>query len=158
MKPIQKFLDRLVDKRMVRDVVGPLIELRAIGQLSVQNQKGRLEIRAFLGQLLDGISAVSQDAFVAVNVRDLALAQGRIAEGRVIAHHSEVIRLYFNLAKVDRVDRVIGNWKFIGLSRPVIGNGDRVPRHGGSPLGSSRRFRFDWIHECFSASRHNGPI
>src|ERR1700730_2490798 len=84
VEPIQEFLYGLMDKRMVRDVVSPLIELRAIGQFPVQNQIGCLEVGAFLGQLLDGISAVSQDAFVTVNECYLAMAQGRITEGRVI--------------------------------------------------------------------------
>src|ERR1700687_2750748 len=141
---------------MVRDVVGPLIELRVIGQLTIQNQIGRLEVRAFLRQLLDGISAIPQDAFIAVDVSDLALAQGCIAEGRVVAHHTEVIRLYFYLAQVDRPDRVMGNWKFVAFSRPVIGNGDGVPRHGSGPLGNSRRFRFNWIH--YFSFRGNTPL
>ena len=159
VEPIQEFLDGLVDKRMVRDVVGPLIELRAIGQFTVQNQIGGLEVSAFLGQLLDGISAVPQDAFVTVNECDLTMAQRCITEGRVIAHHAEVIRFYFNLPQVHRADCLVSNRKFVGLPRPVVGEGDRVPGRGGSLVGrSSLRFRFDWVHYYFSASTHSGPI
>ena len=73
----------------------------------MQNQISRFEIGAFLGQFLDRIAAVSQDAFVAVDVCDLALTQGRIVEGRVIAHHPEIVGVHFDLAQIGGANRVI---------------------------------------------------
>ena len=123
VKPVQEFLHRLVDEGVVRDVVGPIFQLRAGGQLAMQNQISRFEVGAFLGQFLDRIAAVSQDAFVAVDERDLALTQGRIVEGRVVAHHPELIGFHFDLAQIGGVDRVVLDRNFVGFSRAVIGNG-----------------------------------
>ena len=67
MKSIDEFLDALVDEGVMRDVVGPIRELRLRGQFAVENQVGRFEIGAFFSQLLDRIAAVAQDPFVAVN-------------------------------------------------------------------------------------------
>ena len=123
VKAVQEFLHGLVDEGVVRDVVGPIFQLRARGQLAVQNQIGGFEIGAFLGQFLDGIAAVSQDAFVAVDERDLALTQGRVVEGRVVAHHPELVGFHLDLAQIDGADRVVLDRNFVGFSRAVIGNG-----------------------------------
>ena len=57
----------------------------AVGrQLAEQDQIRRLEIGAVLGQLLDRIAAIHQDALVAVDVGDLAPAGGRVHERRVV--------------------------------------------------------------------------
>ena len=123
VKPVQEFFHRFVNEGVVRDVIRPLLELRAGGQFAVQNQIGRFEISALLGQLLDRIAAVSQDAFVAVDEGDLALTQGRVVEGRVVAHHPEIVGLHLDLAQIDGADRVVLDRNFVGLSRAVIGDG-----------------------------------
>ena len=98
MKPVEEFLDALVNERMVRDVIGPILELRARGQFAVQDQIGGFEVGAPLGQFLDGIAAVTQDARVPVNKSDFAPAQRRVGERRVVAHHAELVRLHLDLA------------------------------------------------------------
>ena len=128
------------------DVVGPVLELRARGQLAVQDQVGRFEVGAVLGQLLDGIAAVAQDALVAVDVGDLALAQRGVVERRIVAHHPEVVRFHFDLAQIERADRVVGDRHFVGLARAVVGDGERVPAHAIGLSAAGLRRRFNWIH------------
>ena len=115
----------------------------------MQNQIGGFEIGAVLGQLLDGIAAVAQDALVAVDERDLALAQRRVVERRVVAHHPEIVGLHLDLAQIDGADRVVRDGHFVGLARAIIGNGKRVPAHEIGLSAAGLRRRFDWIH-CLS--------
>ena len=51
----------LVDVRVVRDVVGPRLELLGVGQLAVEKEVSDLEVGRLLGQLLDGVAPVTQD-------------------------------------------------------------------------------------------------
>ena len=60
----------LVDERVVGDLVAPRLELRRGRQLAVEEQVGDLEVGRLLGQLLDRVAAVAQDAGVAVEVGD----------------------------------------------------------------------------------------
>ena len=59
----------LVDERVVRDVGGPRGELLRVRELAVQEEVGHLEIGRVLGELLDRVAAIAQDARVAVEVR-----------------------------------------------------------------------------------------
>ena len=68
------------------------VVLRGVGQLAEQDQVGGLEEVAVLGQLLDRVAAIEQDALVAVDVGDPALARRRVHERRVVGHHPEVVR------------------------------------------------------------------
>ena len=61
----------LVDERVVGDLVGPRGELLLVGKFAVQQQVGDLEVRRVLGELLDRVAAVAQDAGVAVEIGDL---------------------------------------------------------------------------------------
>ena len=64
----------LVHHRVVRDAVVEIVLLRRGRQLAVEQQVADLEEVAVLGQLLDRIAAIEQDALVAVDVGDLGLA------------------------------------------------------------------------------------
>ena len=54
--------DVLVDERVVRDLVAPGLELGSRRQLAVQQEVGHLQVGRALGQLLDRVAAVAQDA------------------------------------------------------------------------------------------------
>ena len=76
------------------------VELRPVRQLAIQDQVGDLEERAVLGQLLDRVAAMQQDALVAVDVGDLgAAARGR-GEAGIVGEHPG---LAIELADVDDV-------------------------------------------------------
>jgi hypothetical protein len=77
------------------------------GQLTVQQERRRLEERRVLGELLDGVAAVLEDALVAVDERDAARGGRRVHERRVIGHEPEVGVLDLDLAQVHRADGVV---------------------------------------------------
>ncbi len=127
VKSIEKFLDALVNERVMRDVVRPFVQLRFRGQLAVKNQVGGLEIRAFLRELFDRISAIAQNSLVAVDVSDLAGARRRVCERRIVAHHAEIGFVHFDLAQIDRANRVVLDGNFVLAAGAIVGNGQRVP-------------------------------
>ena len=90
VKSVEKFFDAFVNEGVMRDVVGPVFQLRFRRQFAAQKQIGGFEIRALLGEFFDRISAVAKDAFVAIDERDLAGTRRRVAKRRVVAHHSEI--------------------------------------------------------------------
>jgi len=61
--------DVLVYERVVGDVVYPGVVLLGGGEFPVDQEVGDFEIGGLLSQLLDGIAAVFEDAFPAVNPR-----------------------------------------------------------------------------------------
>ena len=80
------------------------------------------------------------------------MTKRRIAERRIVGHHPKVVGLHLDLAQIDRADGVVGDRKLVGLPRPVIGDGNRIPCHGFGPFSARLHFRFGWIHCNFSAS------
>ena len=73
-----------------------------------------------LGQLLDGVAAVPQDALVAVEEGDGAAARGRVHECRVVGHQPEVVGVGLDLAQVHGADRAVGDRKFVRLTGPIV--------------------------------------
>ena len=71
----------------MRDVVLPRVELLSVGQLAVAQQVGDFEVVRVLGELFDRVAAVAQDAGVAVELGDRALASGGAHEARVVEEH-----------------------------------------------------------------------
>jgi hypothetical protein len=82
-EPAEKLVELLVDHGVVADGVHEIGFLRLAGQLAVEQQVAELQIVGLLGQLLDGVSPVQQDALVAVDVRDGRFAGGRRDEARI---------------------------------------------------------------------------
>ncbi len=74
--------DVLVNEGVVGDLVAPGLELRRVRELPVQEEVGHLQVGGVLSQLLDGIAPVAQNAGVAVEVGDGALAGRRRHERR----------------------------------------------------------------------------
>jgi hypothetical protein len=98
--------DVLVDVRVERDVVDELVELRLRGELALQDQVGDLEMGAALGELLDGVAAVSEDPLVAVDVRDGAAGRCGVGVRGVVGHHPEVALVHLDLAEIHGSDHV----------------------------------------------------
>src|SRR4029077_2130002 len=90
VEAVEEFLDALMNKSVMSDVIGPIVELSACGKVAVKNQVGGFEIGALLRQLLDGISAIAQDAFVAVNEGDAADAGRGVQKGGIVAHQAKI--------------------------------------------------------------------
>jgi hypothetical protein len=121
------------------DLMDPILELAGGGQLAEQDQVGDFEEGAMLGQHFDGITAVAQNAPIAINVGDRAPAGGGVHEGRVIGHQAEVFRASLDLAQVHGADGAVFDWQGIGLAGTVIGDSDGVLRHRGTSREHRRR-------------------
>ena len=80
---LEEGLDALVDRHVPRDAIGERGQLVLGGQLPVNQQVRDLEEGGLLGELLDGIAAVTQDPGVAVDVRDRAFARRGVHEAGI---------------------------------------------------------------------------
>ena len=118
----------LVDERVVRDVRGPQVELVGGRQLAVQQQVRHFEVRRLLGELLDRIPAVAQDAGVAIEVRDGART-GRGGEERRVVHP----QVWVELSKLRRREHPVGDVDSDLFAGAVVDDGDGVS-HPRSPL------------------------
>ena len=92
-----------------------------VGQLAVQEEVRDLEIRRVLGELLDRVAAVAEDAGVTVEVGDRRLARGGRQVRRVVAVQRRV-----ELAKRRGREHPAFDRDGDGLSRAVVGDGDGV--------------------------------
>ena len=77
----------LVNHRVAGHAVVEVRLLRRRRQFSVQQQVTGLEKVAVLGQLLDRVTPVKQDAFVAIDIGDLGFAARRRGEAGVVGKH-----------------------------------------------------------------------
>ncbi len=84
-------LEVLVQHRVAADPVLELGQLVLRRQLAVDQQVGHLDEGGLLGQLLDGVPAVAQDAGVTVDVGDRALARGGVDEAGVVGDGAGVL-------------------------------------------------------------------
>ncbi len=116
----------LVDERVVGDVEAPLVELGLVRQIAVDEEVGDLEERRVLGELLDRVPAVAQDAVVAVEVRDRRLARSRRQVRRVV--HEQV---GVELPDRRRREHTVGDRDGDRLAGAVVGDRDGVG-HGAS--------------------------
>src|SRR5205807_2606538 len=98
-------------------------------QLAEEDEISRLEIVAVLGELLDRIAAVEQDAFLTVDVRDRAPAIRGVHERGVVRHEPEVVRRRLDLAQIHRANRAVLNGQLVLLPRSVVDDAQRVS-HG----------------------------
>ena len=114
----------------MRDFADPRLLLRRGRELAEQDEIGRLQEVAFLGQLFDRIAAIEEDAFVAVDVGNRAVAVGGVHERRVVRHEPEVVGACLDLAEIHRANRAVLNRQLVLLPGPVVDDCQRV-RHGG---------------------------
>ncbi len=111
----------LVDERVVRHVVAPLVELRLVRQLALQQEIGHLQIGGVLGQLLNGIAPVAQDAGVPVEERDGTLAGRRRHEAGVVEPHPRQ-----ELGPLRRRDTAVDERNLNGLAIAIVRDGDAL--------------------------------
>src|SRR5260370_16432921 len=129
-----------------------------MGKLAVPDQVSGFEVRPFLRQFFDGITAITQDAGLAVDERDAALAQSRVIECRVVAQRPEVFRVLLNLAEVHRSDGPVLYGDFAGFSRAVVGDGERLAAHADGLFGGDARLLLHRVHgTCPRSAPRPGP-
>ena len=143
VEAVKKFFDAFVNKGVVRDVVGPILQLRGRRQFSVQEQVSRFQIGALLREILDWIAAITQDAGVAVDVSHAADAGSGVVEGRVIAHQAEFFGVDFDLAKVGSPDGSVSDGDFVGFAGAIVDDGESFAGRGSAVRFSRLRCR-EW--------------
>ena len=89
---------RLGQSRVLPEQLAEPVALLLGGQLAPDEQLSRLDERAVLGEILDGVAAVAEDALVTVDERDARLARARVA---VPVVEGDVPGLRAELADVD---------------------------------------------------------
>ena len=133
----EELLDVLVHERVDRDLVLPVRQLRGGRQLAVDEQVGDLEIGRLLGELLDRVAAVLEDAVRAVEVRHRRAAGGRVHECRVVRHEAEVVLVDADRAEVQRAYGAVDDRDLVRPARAVVGDASASRRR--SAVGSVGR-------------------
>ena len=123
--------DVLVDVGVEGDVVRPLLELRPGRELAVDDEVGDLQVARLLGQVLDGVAPVAEDAVVAVEVGDRAATGRRLDEGGVVDEDVGI-----ELAQRPGRDPPVLDRDLDALTCPVVD--DRVAVGHANPLALSR--------------------
>jgi hypothetical protein len=118
----------LVDERVVGHLVLPGFVLLRGGELPVQQEVGHLEIGGILGQLLDRIAPVAQDAHVTVEIGDRALAGCRGHEPRVVEPDTGQ-----ELRPLRRRDAPVLKGDLEGLAGAVVGDRDALGHWSSGP-------------------------
>ena len=132
-------------------------------QLSEEEQVGRVEECAVGGELLDGIAAVEEDAFVAVDEGNPASACGRVLERRIVGHQSEVVVGAPDPTEVHRANRAVLNGNLVLFARAVVGDCQRVGHNAIRRLGRGQGTRVTtsldlrWLHRASPAARSSSP-
>ena len=133
MGVVQESLEELehpgVDVGVVLNVVGPHVELVFGGELPHLHEIGDLEKRTGIGQLLDGVAPIPQDAAFPVDEGDGAATRRGVGIRRVVGHEPEVVVDDLDLAEVHRPDGAVGNGKLVLLAGAVVGDGQSVVGH-----------------------------
>ena len=126
LEALHQLLDVLVQHGVKRDLARPRLHLGRRRQLPEKDQIRRFEIIAFFRELFNGISAVEQDAVVAVDVGDGAAAVRGVHERRVVCHQPEVVGSRLDLTQVHRADCAVVHRQLVFLACSVIDDGERV--------------------------------
>ena len=79
-KTLEELLHVFVDHAVVSELPAPLGQFLPVGKLAVNQQVADFRKRRVLGELLDGIAAVAENTFLAVDERDHAFARSRVSE------------------------------------------------------------------------------
>src|ERR1022692_1140988 len=132
----QKFLAGFVQHGVAGDALHPLLEFRRGGQLAVEKEVRYLQECAVLGQLLDRISAIPEDPFIAVDEGDGALARRRVEERRIVSHHAEVFGSGLDLAQIHGTDGAFIKGEFVGGAGAPVHDIDDFFIHLSSPCAA----------------------
>ncbi|MPM66873.1 hypothetical protein SDC9_113785 [bioreactor metagenome] len=131
---VDQLLDVLRDEHVVVDVVLPLVQLGAGREFPVDQEVGDLEVAAPLGELLDRVAAVVEDALVTVDVGDRGMAGGRVEHAGVEGHQAMAVGVA-DPEQILRPQRPLGDRKLVGLPGAIVANGQSLSHVGtiGSP-------------------------
>jgi hypothetical protein len=125
-----ELLDVRVDVGVAAHVVRPALQLLLRRQLALEQQVRSLEEPGLLGDLLDRIAAIPQDADVAVDVRDRAPARRRVQKRGVVRQEAFPVGAH-DLPQVCRVDRAVRDRQRVLGAGAVVDDGETFSTHGG---------------------------
>src|SRR5579884_1407215 len=159
VEPLEEALAHvLVDERVHGDLMTPGVVLGGVGQLAVEQQVGHLEIGRLLGQLLDRVAAVAQNAVLSVDHRDGTGAEGGGRQPGVVEPDPGQ-----QLLPLRRVDAPMGDRDLELVACPVVDDGDalghdarilllgvRLRSYGGWCRRSLRPVSPDAVAPCWS--------
>src|SRR5437879_644657 len=138
MEGIDQLLDVFVKQGVMRDRVHPLAVLGRIGQLAMYQEIGDLEEATALGQLLDGIAAVAENAPLAVDEGDRAPAARGVEKGGIVAQQSGARPIRGDLLEIGGGDRAIPDGDLVAAAGSVVGDSKRLVCHSYRTLSASR--------------------
>ena len=103
-------LHAFVQQLVGREQLAEAIEFLAARQAAEDQHPGRLDEVRLGGELIDGDSPVAEDALFAVDVRDGALADAGVSQGRIVGIRPDWSRsLVMSMARSPSVPVRIGN-------------------------------------------------
>ena len=105
------------------DLVPPARALGRSRQFAVQDQPGDVEVAGALGELLDGIAAVAEDALVAVDVGDPADAGRGVLERRVVGGEARIPGVRAHLAEPGGPDGAVFDIEAVVGPGAAVGEG-----------------------------------
>jgi hypothetical protein len=120
---LHELLDVLVDHGVHRDLMRPVRELARRRQFAEEDQVRGFEIGALLGELLDGITAIQEDAVVAIDVGDAAAARRGVHERRVVGRETLIVGVGLDLLEIGRADRAVGDRHLVLLGCRGVADG-----------------------------------
>ena len=109
----------LVDECVVCDLVAPSLKLLRGWKVTEDQQVGNLEIARMLGQLFNRVSAVTQDAVLAIEFGDCRGCPRGGAKGGVLEPDS-----WQQLAPLFGVNSAVEDWDLYCFTSAIIGDGD----------------------------------
>jgi hypothetical protein len=115
---------------VVRNVVDPCAQFFFGGQFAKQQQVRDFEESTALGQNLNGVSAIAQNALIAVDISDGTFTRRGVHERWIVSHDAEVVGACLNLAQIHCPNRAVLHRYGIALLGTIIGNGQCVFWHG----------------------------
>src|SRR5436309_16100309 len=87
---------------------------------------GHLQKGAALGQFLDRVATVAENALLAIDVGDGASAAGRVEKGWIVADYSRTGPVRGDLLEFGGRDRAVPYGNFVAAAGAVIDHGERL--------------------------------
>ena len=125
VEPVEHPGQRVGDGLEAGDLVPPARALLGCRQFAVQDQPGDVEVARALGELLDGVAAVAEDALVAVDVGDPADAGGGVLERRVVGGEARILGVRADLAQPGGADGAVLDVEAVVGPGAAVGEGQR---------------------------------
>ena len=114
---LHKFLCAFMQHGVVRDFIDPVLQFGFCGQFAKKQQIGDFQKSAALRQHFDGISAITQNSPVSVDIGDAAAARRRVHERRIVGHQPKIFWPGLDLPQIHRPDRAILDRDGVGSVR-----------------------------------------